>query len=121
MILAIGACSLISFCCYTGLVIFAAFRDCDPVSTGIVSKQDQLLPYFILKYTSGIPALPGIFVAGVFSAALRSDLTLSVPQKSFYSIPSVCVLFQYDVHLPQLYDRSPFRGFCEAPLSKTDL
>ncbi|KAL0276709.1 UNVERIFIED_CONTAM: hypothetical protein PYX00_004222 [Menopon gallinae] len=75
VILTFGVVSLISFCCYTGLVIFAAFSDCDPVSAGIVSKPDQLLPYFILKYTSDIPALPGIFVAGVFSAALSTMST----------------------------------------------
>ena len=62
---------LVSFCCYTGLVIFAAFYDCDPVLSKKIKKYDQILPYFIIKTTSNIPALPGIFVAGVFSAALR--------------------------------------------------
>jgi len=70
-VLAIGWIILISFCCYTGLVIYAAFSDCDPIMKGLVAKYDQILPHFVIKYTTNIPALPGIFMAGIFSAALR--------------------------------------------------
>lgn len=66
-----GMLVLVSFCCYTGLVVFAAFYDCDPVKAKLITKSDQILPYFVIKTASHIPALPGIFVAGVFSAALR--------------------------------------------------
>lgn len=64
---------LVTLCCYTGLVIYTAFHNCDPISTGVIGKSDQLLPYFVMKITSHIPALPGIFVSGVFSAALRYE------------------------------------------------
>lgn len=70
-IFAFGIITLVSLSCYTGLVIYAAFHDCDPVTTKVISKSDQLLPYFVMKITSHVPALPGIFVSGVFSAALR--------------------------------------------------
>ncbi|XP_054261819.1 sodium-coupled monocarboxylate transporter 1-like isoform X3 [Macrosteles quadrilineatus] len=33
LILAVGIMGLVSMCCYTGLVLFAYFHDCDPVST----------------------------------------------------------------------------------------
>lgn len=66
---------LVTYCFYSGLVIFAAFHDCDPLLTKKIKKYDQILPYFVIKTTSSIPALPGIFVAGVFSAALRYDRT----------------------------------------------
>lgn len=62
---------LITLCCYTGLVIYAAFYDCDPLITKKIQTYDQILPHYILKTTSNIPAFPGIFVAGVFSASLR--------------------------------------------------
>lgn len=75
IILIFGMLILVSFCCYTGLVIFAAFYDCDPVLSQKIKKYDQILPYFIIKTTSDIPALPGIFVAGVFSAALSTMST----------------------------------------------
>jgi len=71
IILIFGMITLVSFCCYTGLVVFATFHDCDPVQSKKIRKYDQILPYFIMKTASNIPALPGIFVSGVFSAALR--------------------------------------------------
>ncbi|KMQ90442.1 sodium-coupled monocarboxylate transporter 1 [Lasius niger] len=35
MIMAVGIISIVSLCCYTGIVIFAAFYDCDPVTTKV--------------------------------------------------------------------------------------
>lgn len=69
--MAAGIFTILSLCCYTGLVIYATFADCDPLSTGAIKKSDQLLPYFVMTITGSIPALPGIFMSGVFSAALR--------------------------------------------------
>lgn len=73
--------------CYTGLVVYAAYHDCDPVSTKVISKfenstlyllkfqlvtkSDQILPLFVTQLARNLPGLPGLFVAGVFSAALR--------------------------------------------------
>ncbi|XP_026465208.1 LOW QUALITY PROTEIN: sodium-coupled monocarboxylate transporter 1-like [Ctenocephalides felis] len=75
-ILACGILSIVSMSCYTGLVIYAMFHNCDPVTNKDISKADQLLPYFVMKVTSGkIPGLPGLFVSGVFSAALSSMST----------------------------------------------
>ncbi|XP_076618369.1 sodium-coupled monocarboxylate transporter 1 [Colletes latitarsis] len=74
-IMAIGIITIVSLSCYTGLVIFAAFYDCDPVTTKRLRKPDQLLPYFVMEMTGSIPGLPGLFVAGVFSAALSTMST----------------------------------------------
>lgn len=38
MILALGILSIVSMSCYTGLVIYAAFHDCDPVTTKVCSE-----------------------------------------------------------------------------------
>lgn len=40
-IMAIGIISIVSLSCYTGIVIFAAFYDCDPIQTKV---QDPSLP-----------------------------------------------------------------------------
>lgn len=69
--MAIGIFSIVSLCCYTGLVIYATFATCDPLTIGAIKKSDQLLPYFVMKIAGSVPALPGIFMSGVFSAALR--------------------------------------------------
>ncbi|KAK6622118.1 hypothetical protein RUM44_001925 [Polyplax serrata] len=74
-IFATGIAFFVSLSCYTGLVIFAAFYDCDPIKSKIITKSDQILPYFVMKITSHIPGLPGIFVSGVFSAALSTMST----------------------------------------------
>jgi len=91
LILALGILSIVSMSCYTGLVVYAAYHDCDPVSTKVrkyfkslklsmlwssltfqlVSKSDQILPFFVTQIARNLPGLPGLFVAGVFSAALR--------------------------------------------------
>ncbi|RLU19285.1 hypothetical protein DMN91_007842 [Ooceraea biroi] len=75
MIMAVGIISIVSLCCYTGIVIFAAFYDCDPVTTKQIRKPDQLLPYFVMELSHAIPGLPGLFVSGVFSAALSTMST----------------------------------------------
>ncbi|XP_059477403.1 sodium-coupled monocarboxylate transporter 1-like [Neocloeon triangulifer] len=75
LILALGILSIVSMSCYTGLIIYAAFHDCDPVTTKLVSKPDQILPYFVTQIASNVPGLPGLFVSGVFSAALSSMST----------------------------------------------
>lgn len=58
-------------CCYMGLLIYATYSKCDPVTRGAIVKSDQLLPYYVMHITSSQPGLPGLFVSGVFSAALR--------------------------------------------------
>lgn len=52
--------------------MYTLYADCDPISIGLVEKQDQMVPYFVMDVTKGIPGLPGLFIAGIFSAALSS-------------------------------------------------
>lgn len=51
--------------------MYANYKDCDPFVSGIVSKEDQLLPYFVLDIAGHIPGLPGLFIAGIVCAGLR--------------------------------------------------
>ncbi|XP_017784798.1 PREDICTED: sodium-coupled monocarboxylate transporter 1-like [Nicrophorus vespilloides] len=74
-ILVIGIMILASMCCYMGLLIFASYHKCDPITRGSIAKSDQLLPYFVMKIAGAVPGLPGLFVSGVFSAALSSMST----------------------------------------------
>ncbi|CAH4038340.1 unnamed protein product [Pieris brassicae] len=75
LIMAVGIYVIVSLCCYTGLVVYATFASCDPLTTGAIRKSDQLLPYLVMTITGSIPALPGIFMSGVFSAALSTMST----------------------------------------------
>ncbi|KAJ9575559.1 hypothetical protein L9F63_007567, partial [Diploptera punctata] len=53
----------------------ARYYDCDPIKNKVITKQDQLIPYYIMDIAASIPGLPGLFIAGVFSAALSSMST----------------------------------------------
>ncbi|GJQ70613.1 hypothetical protein Trydic_g23006 [Trypoxylus dichotomus] len=57
---------------FAGLSIYSKYFDCDPVSAKIISKDDQLMPYFVVDSMGHIPGLSGIFVAGIFSASLST-------------------------------------------------
>ncbi|XP_044753033.1 sodium-coupled monocarboxylate transporter 1-like isoform X2 [Coccinella septempunctata] len=61
-----------SVCCYAGMVIYAIYHKCDPLTTMLAKEKDQLLPLLVMETIGDYPGLPGIFVAGIFSAALSS-------------------------------------------------
>lgn len=67
-----GIIMLMLLCSYNGLLIYASYKDCDPLTTKLADARDQLLPLFVMDTLGGIPGLCGLFVAGVFSAALSS-------------------------------------------------
>ncbi|XP_055374974.1 sodium-coupled monocarboxylate transporter 1 isoform X2 [Condylostylus longicornis] len=62
------------YCCtfYNGMLIFAKYHKCDPLTTKLAKAKDQLVPLLVMDVLSEFPGLPGLFVAGVFSAALSS-------------------------------------------------
>ncbi|KYN03431.1 Sodium-coupled monocarboxylate transporter 1 [Cyphomyrmex costatus] len=68
----IGVTTLIIICGYSGMVIYAWYHECDPLTTKLARAKDQLLPLLVMNVLGNFPGLPGLFVAGVFSAALSS-------------------------------------------------
>ncbi|XP_025261690.1 sodium-coupled monocarboxylate transporter 1-like [Camponotus floridanus] len=67
-----GVLTLIGMCGYSGLLIYAWYHECDPLTTKLARAKDQLLPLLVMNVLGEFPGLPGVFVAGVFSAALSS-------------------------------------------------
>lgn len=67
-----GLIGLFAVCVYMGLLCFATFYDCDPLTTKLAQKKDQIVPVFVMKMLGQYPGVPGLFVSGVFSAALSS-------------------------------------------------
>ena len=67
-----GVLILVLLCCYSGFVIFAKYYQCDPLTTKLAKAKDQLLPLLVMDTLGDYPGMPGLFVAGVFSAALSS-------------------------------------------------
>ncbi|XP_052121716.1 sodium-coupled monocarboxylate transporter 1-like [Frankliniella occidentalis] len=70
-----GICTFFITSCLAGLIISAYYHDCDPVHAKMVSREDQLLPLFVMETLRDVPGLAGLFISGVFSAALSSMST----------------------------------------------
>ncbi|KAL6261318.1 hypothetical protein P5V15_008838 [Pogonomyrmex californicus] len=68
----IGVTMLTCLCGYCGMLIYAWYHECDPLTTKLARAKDQLLPLLVMNVLGRFPGLPGLFVAGVFSAALSS-------------------------------------------------
>lgn len=73
----LGTMTLTVSCSYCGLLIYATYHDCDPLTTKLAKAKDQLLPLLVMRLFGDFPGLPGLFVSGVFSAALRFSSHLS--------------------------------------------
>ncbi|KYN11813.1 Putative sodium-dependent multivitamin transporter [Trachymyrmex cornetzi] len=54
----------------TGMVLYSAYKDCDPLTAGYISGQDQILPLYVMNFLGGLRGMPGFFVAGIFAASL---------------------------------------------------
>ncbi|XP_014209704.1 sodium-coupled monocarboxylate transporter 1-like isoform X2 [Copidosoma floridanum] len=67
-----GTLSLVGICGYAGMLVYAWYHECDPLTTKLARAKDQLLPLLMMNILQDFPGLPGLFVAGVFSAALSS-------------------------------------------------
>lgn len=68
----IGVFAMMSMCCFTGMILYAKYFDCDPLTTKLVTAKDQLLPLEVMENLSNIPGFAGLFIAGIFSASLSS-------------------------------------------------
>ncbi|CAG0915498.1 unnamed protein product [Notodromas monacha] len=85
--------------CFSGIVMYAKFKDCDPKLSGKIKSYDQvifyammdvevkpykcgnfgdlwtgiiLLPFYMVEALSARPGLPGLFVSGLFSGTLST-------------------------------------------------
>ncbi|XP_053611747.1 sodium-coupled monocarboxylate transporter 1-like [Plodia interpunctella] len=67
-----GITVIVLICAFSGLVAFARYYDCDPLNSKLALAKDQILPLLVMDVLSEWKGMPGIFVAGVFSAALSS-------------------------------------------------
>ncbi|XP_078483735.1 sodium-coupled monocarboxylate transporter 1-like isoform X1 [Ciona intestinalis] len=55
-----------------GAAAYAYYEHCDPLSSGQISKPDQLLPFMAVDIFNSIPGMAGLFVAGVYSGTLST-------------------------------------------------
>lgn len=73
-IFTISVMMFISICCWCGLVLLAWWSPpkCDPRVSGLITADDQLLPAYVMEIAGHLHGIPGLFISGVFGAALSS-------------------------------------------------
>lgn len=67
-----GTIFFILLSCWSGLVVYATYYDCDPLSTHEITAKDQILPLFVMQVLGNYPGMPGLFIAGLFGASLST-------------------------------------------------
>ncbi|XP_071107016.1 sodium-coupled monocarboxylate transporter 1-like [Haliotis cracherodii] len=67
-----GLCVILMLCSMVGIVMYAFYATCDPISFGLVFASDQLFPLFVMDVLGHVPGIPGLFVASIFSGALST-------------------------------------------------
>ena len=72
MINAVGAALVILLCGVIGVILYAYYADCDPLTAKLVDEADQIFPYFVMEVLSSRPGLPGVFLACIFSGSLST-------------------------------------------------
>ncbi|KAK7484710.1 hypothetical protein BaRGS_00024118 [Batillaria attramentaria] len=64
---------LINIICFMiGIVMFAFYADCHPITYGVISKTDQLVPLYAMDILGHLDGMVGIFVSCVVSGSLSS-------------------------------------------------
>ena len=65
-------CLIIILAFLNGIVMFAYYHTCDPVTIGRVARRDEIVPLMIVDVLGSMPGLPGLVLACLFSAALST-------------------------------------------------
>lgn len=55
---------------YTGMILVAHYKDCDPITSKEITGSDEILPLYITTVMGHLKGLTGFFVAGIFAASL---------------------------------------------------
>ncbi|XP_015276772.1 PREDICTED: sodium-coupled monocarboxylate transporter 1 [Gekko japonicus] len=102
----VGLWIVISSAVMSGLSMYSVYKDCDPMTMGLVKRPDQLMPYLVLDILGDFPGVPGLFVAGTYSG------TLSTVSSSINALAAVTV---EDIVKPH------FRALTDAQLAWTSV
>ncbi|KAG5345745.1 SC5AC protein, partial [Acromyrmex heyeri] len=88
---------LFSLAWIVGMVIFANYANCDPLSLGYISKIDEIVPFYVEDKFSKVPGMLGLVMATLFNSAL----TLAV--SNLNSLATV-TFEDFLSHIPALSD-----------------
>ncbi|CAH1798707.1 unnamed protein product [Owenia fusiformis] len=61
-----------SLFCLTGVVLFAAYATCDPLTQEQIKNRDQMVTYMVMDILGHLKGMGGLFMASVFAAAMST-------------------------------------------------
>ncbi|XP_033749405.1 sodium-coupled monocarboxylate transporter 1-like [Pecten maximus] len=67
-----GMMIILTVVCLVGVVMYAYYERCDPVTLGIIKSSDQLIPLFTMDLLGSYHGLPGLVLSCVFSGSLST-------------------------------------------------
>nr|XP_056702507.1 sodium-coupled monocarboxylate transporter 1-like [Euleptes europaea] len=94
----VGLWIVISSAVLSGLSMYSIYKDCDPLTLGLVKAPDQLMPFLVLDILGEFPGIPGLFVAATYSG------TLSTVSSSINALAAVTVEDIVKPHFTTLTD-----------------
>uniref|UniRef100_A0A8C5SJS6 Solute carrier family 5 member 5 n=1 Tax=Laticauda laticaudata TaxID=8630 RepID=A0A8C5SJS6_LATLA len=95
----VGLFTIVSCAVGCGIVMFALYKDCDPLLAGYISAPDQYMPYLVLDIFESCPGVPGLFLACAYSG------TLSTASTSINAMAAVTVEDLIKPNIPALSPR----------------
>ncbi|XP_051169632.1 sodium-coupled monocarboxylate transporter 2 isoform X2 [Leptopilina boulardi] len=86
---------LFSLSWIVGMVIFANYADCDPYTKGLISKIDEIVPFYVEDRFVYLPGVVGLVMATLFNSALTLAVSnlqslATVTYEDFLSQMRIC-------------------------------
>ncbi|GJQ71827.1 hypothetical protein Trydic_g11509 [Trypoxylus dichotomus] len=66
---------LFSLSWVVGMVIYAIYASCDPLSSGYIKNFDEILPFYVEDRFSAMPGILGLFLGCLFNGALSLNVS----------------------------------------------
>ncbi len=65
---------IISLCCFIGLILYANFFKCDPLTDKSITNPNQLVTFYVIKNLKDLPGFSGLFLGSLFCGNSKSDI-----------------------------------------------
>ncbi|XP_072179405.1 sodium-coupled monocarboxylate transporter 1-like [Diadema setosum] len=101
---ALGSSVIVGLCIASGVVMYAYYVNCDPLTMGIVQSKDQIMPLLVMELFGDSPGLPGLFLSAVVSASI-SSLSSGINALAAITAEDGVKIMWPDMH-PRTYARS---------------
>ncbi|XP_064089024.1 sodium-coupled monocarboxylate transporter 2-like isoform X2 [Macrobrachium nipponense] len=71
-IFCLGVCATWVLVYFSGIVAYAAYSTCDPLTRGAILKPDQIMPFLVMEKLSHLPGVVGLFISAVYASVFST-------------------------------------------------